>query len=237
MQRRSSLLRTIGSIGSATGLSRVLGLVRDQVTAYYFGAGSVTDAFYAAFRVPNLLRDLFAEGVLSSAFVPTLTAVREKDGAAAGWRLVNRLMTALLVILGVITGVIALFAPWILEIYAAGFDPETRELAVTMTRIVAPFLLFVALAAVAMGALNTCGRFFLPALAPASFNLSVILAMIVLWPVLPELGLHPGLALPIGAIVGGAAQFLVQLPALRREGFRVRLEVAPRDPGLTACPS
>jgi len=202
------------------------------VQSYYFGAGAVTDAYLAAFRVPNLLRDLFAEGALSSAFVPTLTAERHDKGPAAGWRLTNRLITALLLVLGAISLAIALGAPWILDVYVAGFGTETRALAVTMTRIVAPFLLFVGLAAVAMAALNTCGRFFLPALAPSSFNVSMIVAMVVLWPVLPRLGLHAGLALPIGAVVGGLFQFLVQLPALRREGFRFRPELVARDPAL-----
>lgn len=232
MPRPTSLLKTVGSISSATGVSRILGLVRDQVQSYYFGAGAVTDAYLAAFRVPNLLRDLFAEGALSSAFVPTLTAEREREGTAAGWRLMNRLFGALGLILGPLCAAIALAAPWILEVYVAGFPPETRELAVTMTRIVAPFLLFVALAAAAMGALNTCGRFFLPALAPASFNVSVILGVVLLSPLLGRAGYHPGLALPIGALLGGLLQFVVQLPALRAEGFRLAPRIVLSDPAL-----
>lgn len=232
MQRPTSLLRTVGSISSATGLSRILGLVRDQVQSYYFGAGAVTDAYLAAFRVPNLLRDLFAEGALSAAFVPTLTEERERRGAAAGWRLANRVITAMLLILGLLSVLIALGASSILEIYVAGFDPETRALAVSMTRILAPFLLFVALAAVAMGALNACGRFFLPALAPAAFNVSSIIGVIVLAPLLPRFGLHPGMALAIGAVAGGAMQLFVQVPALRSVGFRFRPELTPADPAL-----
>jgi len=232
MRQPRNLLRTVGSISSATSLSRVLGLVRDQVQAYYFGAGPITDAFIAAFRVPNLFRDLFAEGALSSAFVPTLTAEREHHGAEAAWRLANRLISVLLIILGVLTLIIGLGARLILQVYVRGFAPEKLDLAVTMTRILSPFLLFVALAAVAMGVLNTCGRFFLPALAPASFNVAAILGVITLVPLLPRLGLEPGLALAIGALVGGALQFLVQVPALRAEGFRFRLQLAWTDPGL-----
>ena len=227
MSQPRGLLRTVGSISSATTVSRVLGLVRDQVQSYYFGAGSLTDAFVAAFRIPNLLRDLFAEGAMSSAFVPTFTAEREKRGADAAWRLANRLITALILILGGVTLAIFVGAPLILRVYAAGFDSEKMDLAVSMTRILSPFLLFVALAAVAMGVLNTCGRFFLPALAPASFNVVVILSVVILVPILPRFGVEPALALAIGAIGGGALQFLVQLPALRREGFRLRLELAP----------
>ncbi len=232
MRRPPSLLQTVGSISAATGLSRILGLVRDQVQSFVFGAGAVTDAYVAAFRVPNLLRDLFAEGALSSAFVPTLTAVRTQGGAASGWRLTNRLVTALIAILLPLVVLIAVGAPWILTLYVPGFADETRALSVAMTRIVAPFLLFVALAAVAMGALNACGRFFLPALAPASFNLCSIAAVIALAPLLPRLGLHPGLALAVGALAGGALQLGAQLPALRREGFRFAPELAPRDPAL-----
>jgi putative peptidoglycan lipid II flippase len=229
---RRSLLRTVSSISLATAMSRVLGLVRDQVQSYYFGAGMVTDAFIAAFRIPNLLRDLFAEGALSAAFVPTFTAEREHRGEAAAWRLGNRLMTALLLILGVVTVAIFLGAPWILPIYAPGFDGEQLTLAVTMTRIISPFLLLVALAAVCMGMLNASGRFFVPALAPVFFNVAVIAGVIGLVPLLARLGVATGLSLAIGALVGGALQFLVQVPALRGQGFRFRPELNLRDTGL-----
>ena len=167
MHKPRSLLRTVGAISSATSLSRVLGLVRDQVQSYYFGAGPITDAFIAAFRVPNLLRDLFAEGAFSSAFVPTFTAERERMGDEAAWRLANRVIAAMVLVLGVVTVLIATGAPWILGVYVPGFTPEKMALTVTMTRIVSPFLLFVALAALVMGVLNTFGRFFVPALSPA----------------------------------------------------------------------
>jgi putative peptidoglycan lipid II flippase len=232
MSAPSSPLKAAGSISIATAVSRVLGLVRDQVMSYYFGAGVVTDAFVAAFRVPNALRDLFAEGALSSAFVPTLTAEREKRGEESAWHLVRRVVTAVIVILGAVTVIIVVFAPGIIRVYASGFSAAKTALAVTMTRIMAPFILFVALAAVAMGALNTRGKFFLPALAPASFNVSVILGVVLLYPVLSGRGVEPGLALALGAIVGGAMQFMVQLPAMWREGFRFRPELALSDPGL-----
>ncbi len=213
-------------------VSRVLGLLRDQVQAYFFGAGLVADAFLAAFRIPNLLRDLFAEGALSSAFVPTFTAERERAGAEAAFGLANRVMTVLATVLGALAILIALFAPQILRVYVPGFEPGKMALAVTMTRILAPFLLFVALAAVAMGVLNTCGRFFLPALAPAWFNLAAILGVLTLVPLFRRLGIHPGMSLAVGAMVGGVLQFLVQVPALRREGFRFRPEFDPGDPAL-----
>jgi len=232
MSERRGLLRAVGSISSATLVSRVLGLARDQVQSYYFGAGAVTDAFLAAFRIPNLLRDLFAEGALSSAFVPTFTLERARGGNDRAWQLVNRVITAMAVLLGLLGIATALFAPAILRVYVAGFDPQKMELTVTMTRILSPFLLFVALAAVAMGVLNTCNRFFLPALAPAWFNLAAILGVVLLVPLFRATGIPTGLSLAIGAMVGGILQFLVQVPALRREGFRFRPELNLRDPGL-----
>jgi putative peptidoglycan lipid II flippase len=227
-----SLLRSAGSISIATAMSRVLGLARDQVQSYYFGAGFVTDAFLAAFRIPNLMRDLFAEGALSSAFVPTFTAIRTKDGEEAAWRLARRIMSVLLVVLGALSLAIFLGAPAIMHVYAAGFSPEKLDLAIRMTRILSPFLLAVALASVAMGVLNTFGRFFVPALAPASLNVAAILGMILLPPALAGAGLHTGLSLAIGAMVGGLLQFGVQVPGLRALGFRFRWEWSPRDPGV-----
>ena len=232
MNERPSLLRSAGSISVATAVSRVLGLLREQIQSYYFGAGFVTDAFLAAFRIPNLLRDLFAEGALSSAFVPTFTEINEREGSERAWRLVNRLITALTVILAAATLAIAVFAPWIMRVYAAGFEPEKLALAVTMTRILAPFLLAVALASVAMGILNTYGRFFVPSLAPAVLNVAAILSVIGLSPLFVRWGWPAGLALAVGAMVGGILQFGVQIPSLRRLGFRFRPEWAPADPGL-----
>lgn len=232
MRQRRSLLHTVGSISSATLVSRIFGLIRDQVQSFYFGAGFVTDAFIAAFRIPNLLRDLFAEGALSSAFVPTFTSVHEREGAAAAWRLANRVITLLALLLGAVALSIVLAAPAVLELYVAGFGPAKTQLATRMTRIVAPFLPVVALAAVAMGMLNVRGRFFLPALAPAAFNVASIACVVGLVPLLAARGVEPGLSLAIGAMAGGGLQLVVQLPALYREGFRLRPELAPRDPGV-----
>jgi len=232
MSERPSLLRSAGSISIATAMSRVLGLMREQVQSYYFGAGFVTDAFLAAFRIPNLLRDLFAEGALSSAFVPTFTSVKEREGPDAAWRLANRLFTVLAVVLSAVALGIVLFAPWIMRVYAAGFAPDKLALSITMTRILAPFLLAVAAASVAMGILNTHGRFFVPALAPALLNVAAILGVVILTPIFIRCGWPAGLSLAIGAMVGGILQFGVQVPSMRRLGFRFRVDWAPRDPGL-----
>lgn len=232
MRQPKSLLTTVGSIGVATLASRLLGFVRMMVHSYFFGASQASDAFLVAFRIPNLFRDLFAEGALSAAFVPTFVAARRRGGDAAAWRLTNRLAVMLVAVLGGLTVVIALGAPWIIDLYAPGFAGQRRELAIVMTRILSPFLLFVALAAVAMGSLNARGRFFLPALAPASLNVCTILFVIALVPWLTATGTDPILALAFGTLAGGAMQLLVQLPALSREGFRLRPEVRPGDPGL-----
>ena len=136
------------------------------------------------------------------------------------------------VVLAVVTLGIFLFAPWILRVYAAGFSPEKLELTVTMTRILAPFLLAVAVAAVAMGILNTYGTFFVPALAPALLNVAAITSVIVLTPAFTRFGWPAGLSLAVGAMVGGVLQFVVQIPPMRKLGFRFRLDWAPRDPGL-----
>jgi putative peptidoglycan lipid II flippase len=149
--------------------SRILGLVREQVVAYLFGAGVATDAFNVAFRIPNLLRDLFAEGAMSAAFVPTLTETMTKRGEAEAWRLANLVLNALLVIVGVVVLAGMIGSDAIVSLYAPGFAKVAGklELTIRMTRIMMPFLLLVALAAAAMGCLNA--RFFIP-LAPAMFN-------------------------------------------------------------------
>ncbi|HEX4932998.1 MAG TPA: lipid II flippase MurJ, partial [Gemmatimonadaceae bacterium] len=202
MSESRSLLRSAGAMSAATFVSRILGLAREQAQAYYFGAGFATDAFNAAFRIPNLLRDLFAEGAMSSAFVPTFTATRERDGEEAAWRLASRTITVLVVVLGAFTLLLLAGAPWILRVYTPGFAPDKLALAATMTRILSPFLLCVALAALAMGVLNTLRVFFLPALAPAWFNVACIGGMIVLPPLLVPAGLDPILSLAIGAMAG-----------------------------------
>lgn len=232
MSEPRSLLKSAGAISFATLVSRILGLARDQVQSYYFGAGAVTDAFVAAFRIPNLLRDLFAEGALSSAFVPTFTSRREKEGAASAWALANRVLSVVAVILGILAVGIAVGAPALLRLYAPGFGPDKAAMATSMTRILSPFLLFIALAAVAMGVLNTCGRFFLPSLAPAWFNVLGIAGVVLLSPLLASAGIEPGYSLALGAMAGGVAQFWVQVPALKREGFRFRFDPAFRDPGV-----
>jgi putative peptidoglycan lipid II flippase len=216
-----SVLRSSIKMAIATFFSRILGLVREQVMAAYFGASGYTDAFLVAFRIPNLLRDLFAEGAFSSAFVPTFIEANQESQEKS-----RELMWALFWLLFFITGTISLgigvFAPELVRIFAPSFiqDLEKFHITVNLTRIMAPFLTFVSLAALFMGALNSLKIFFIPALAPAWFNVVSILSQLGLSGFLFKQGYNPIYSLGIGAMLGGVMQALVQVPMLLRKGYR-----------------
>lgn len=214
--------------------SRVLGLVRDQVLAYYFGAGYAMDAFLVAFRIPNLVRDLFAEGAMSAAFVPTFTKRLAGEGRESAWRLANSVINALIVVTGVLVLLAIVFAEPLLRPFAEGFTdtPGKFELTVRLTRVMVPFLTLVGLAAVLMGMLNALGHFFIPALSPAMFNVGTILCALTLVPLAPRFGIEPIFAIAVGTIVGGLGQLLLQWPPLNREGFRYTPALDLKDPGL-----
>lgn len=205
----------------ATFFSRILGLIREQVMAAYFGASGVTDAFLVAYRIPNLLRDLFAEGAFSSAFVPTFMEANQESQEKS-----KELLWSLFWLLALITGIICLgimiFAPELIKLFAPAFsqDPEKFELTVNLTRIMSPFLMFVSLAALFMGVLNSLKVFFIPALAPASYNVMSILCMLGLSGVLSANGYHPIYSLGIGALLGGFMQAVVQIPLIYKKGFK-----------------
>jgi putative peptidoglycan lipid II flippase len=232
--QEARVARSAGLIGAATLLSRVAGLVRDQVMANLFGAGFATDAFNVAFRIPNLLRDLFAEGAMSSAFVPTFTEYHVKRGEAEAWALGRQLMVTLLVVL---TGLCALgwvFTPQLVRLFAGGFEHVTGKLALTdqLTRIMLPFLPTVALAAAAMGMLNARGRYGIPALAPTLLNVGMVAAGLALIPLMRRIGQPPIVAMAFGVVFGGLLQFACQLPPLYRLGFRLRWELPRAHPGV-----
>ena len=216
-----SLARSAGIVGVATFLSRILGLVREQVFAYLFGASTASDAFNVAFRIPNLLRDLFAEGALSAAFVPTFTTTLEREGDESARDLARRVVATVSLIVGCISVAIYFGADTLVGWMAPGFAeiPGKSELAARLTRIMSPFLLLVALAAIAMGILNSLGRFFVPAIAPTMMNLGMILVGGGLALLAPQAGFDPILGMAIGAIVGGAGQLLIQLIPLARRGY------------------
>jgi putative peptidoglycan lipid II flippase len=223
-----------GKVSIATMASRVLGLAREQVMAGFFGAGLQTDAFNVAFRVPNLLRDLFAEGALSAAFVPTFTAVDHKDGRAEAWRLGAQVLNTLALALALLTLVGWFATPLLVRALAPGFAaiPGKLELTVQLSRIMLPFLLLVALAAAAMGMLNAVRRFTVPALAPLFLNLGMIVVGVALIPVMRSLGQPPIVAMAFGVLAGGFLQFAVQLPELWRLGWRPAWPPAFRHPGV-----
>jgi putative peptidoglycan lipid II flippase len=214
--------------------SRVLGLARDQVLASLFGAGNEMDAFIVAFRIPNLARDLFAEGAMSAAFVPTFTRVLTVQGRNDAWRLGNNVLNGLLITTGALVAIGLALAPSIVGVYARDFAsvPGKLELTVRLTRVMLPFLLMVAAAAAMMGMLNSLHHYFVPALAPAAFNVATIVGAFALVPLMPVLGWPPIMAIAISALVGGAGQIVAQWLPLWREGFRYRAMFEPRDAGL-----
>ena len=215
--------------------SRVLGVVREQVLAALFGAGDATDAYNVAFRVPNLVRDLFAEGAMSSAFVPTFTRHLTTAGKDSAWRLGNLVINGLIVITVVLVILGMIFAEPLVSLFAGAYRdvPGKFELTVFLTRLMLPFLTFVAVAAAFMGMLNSLHRFFVPALSPAMFNVATIICALTLVPLMPAFGLPAIAAIAIGSLLGGVAQLALQWPSLRREGFRYRPILDWRDESLT----
>lgn len=224
------LYRSAGLVSLATLVSRLAGLVREQVFAVMFGAGLAVDAFVAAFRIPNLLRDLFAEGVLSSAFVPVFTEDLTKSGKEGAWRTANIVMSTVVLVTGIIVLLGILISPLLVKAIAPGFGKIAGkwELTTLLTRIMFPFLMFISLAAVAMGMLNSLHRFSVPAFAPVMLNLGMILSGFLISPLLAE----PMVGMAIGAVLGAIGQFAIQTPALRKEGYRYNFMLDFGDPGL-----
>ncbi|WP_459618188.1 murein biosynthesis integral membrane protein MurJ [Bordetella sp. 2513F-2] len=220
------LLRSAATVSGFTLLSRISGLVRDILIARAFGAGPLTDAFWVAFRIPNLLRRLFAEGAFSQAFVPILGAARTEHGDAAVRGLLDRVALLLTMALMLLTVVGILAAPWVVSAMASGLraDGETFEAAVWMTRVMFPYILCMSLIAFASGVLNTWRRFAVPAFTPVLLNLSMIGACLWLAPRMEV----PVYALALGVMLGGLAQLAVQWAALMRLGLAPRLSSGPR---------
>ena len=225
--------RAAGVVGLAVLCSRVLGLAREQIFAALFGGGRVMDAFTIAFRIPNLLRDLFAEGALSTAFVTVFSRTAALQDTAAAWRLADKVATLTAVSLSAITVTGIATAPWLVAALAPGFDPGKAALTVTLTRIMYPFILLVSLAALVMGMLNARNVFGTPAMASSFFNLGSIVSGVLLGYWLdPHFGARAILGLAIGTLVGGTLQLVVQLPALRRAGHSFHPDFHWRDPGV-----
>lgn len=240
--QNQSVTRAAGIVSIAVMGSRMLGLAREAAIAYYFRSKFSGDAFYLAFRIPNFLRDLFGEGILSKAFITTFLATEAEDGEPAAWDLANRIFNLTFLIL---TGIAVLgiaFAPAIVDVLARedfderldatahyGFDTKV-ELTIYLTQLMFPYLLFVSLAAIAMGLLNSKGRFGIPACASSFFNVSSLVIGVGGYYLFPGVGMHPVTGMAIGVFVGGIAQFAIQMPSMYRVGFRYRPLLSLRDP-------
>lgn len=234
-----SVLKAAGLMGAATFLSRILGLVREQAFAFLFGAGNATDAFNVAFRIPNLLRDLFAEGAMSASLVPVFTRSRIEEGDRRAWRVAGLVFRVLFAVVGVLALIGIVFAPQLVDLYAGAFKeiPGKFDLAVRMTRIMFPFFPLVAIAAAFMGILNACGVFFMPAFSSALFNVGSITVGVALAVIFTRYGgMQPIEGMAIGVLFGGAVQAFSQLPALYRSGYRWQKKL-PSDPAWYRDPA
>ena len=216
-----SLLRAITTVGSFTMMSRILGFVRDILIAAAIGAGPITDAFFIAFKLPNLFRRLFAEGAFSAAFVPIFAGAVEAEGRDAARAFAERTLSVLFVALLVITVLAEITMPWLMRVIAPGFldEPEKFDLTVTLTRITFPYLLFISLVSLLSGVLNSLGRFAAAAATPILLNLCLIGAVMVLAPLMPT----PGHALAWGVAAAGVIQFVWLYVAVVRAGLWLRL--------------
>ena len=245
--KQTSVARSAGIVSIAVMFSRAVGLVREMVFAYFFGAGFLYDAYVVAFRIPNVLRDLFAEGALSAAFVKVFTDYQINKSEKEAWHLASLVINALAVVLSVICIIGIIFSRQFIDLIADGFSPEKAALATTLTQIMFPFILLVALAAVAMGVLNTKGVFGIPASASTVFNIVSIFFGLAFaywlsgggWhtsadkDAVPELSAQWAIiGMAIGTLIGGAAQFLMQVPSLWKVGFRFQAALNFSDPGV-----
>ena len=225
-----NLLRTLATVSSMTLLSRILGFVRDFVIARAFGAGMLTDAFFVAFRLPNLLRRLFAEGAFSQAFVPVLGEYRNTRSAEDVRKLVDRVASLLFLVVLAVTVLGMAAAPVLVYVSAPGFadDADKFALTVSLTRLTFPYILFMSLVALAGGILNTWSRFSVPAFTPVLLNVSFIVMALFAAPFF-----EPAImALGWAVFIGGALQLAFQVPSLRRLGLLPRFSLDRRDPGV-----
>lgn len=220
MESNKNVSKAAGAVSGMTMLSRVFGFLRDMVIAMAFGSSSAADAFFVAFRIPNMQRRILGEGAVTAAFIPVFTETLTQKGESAAWKLTSNLFNILFIILSAVSLLIFIFSPAVITVFAPGFldEPDKFELTVKLTRWMAPFLFFIGLAAFCMGILNTLKVFALPAAAPIFQNISMILSVLIIAPLMDE----PIFGLAIGVVVGGALQLLVQLPAVLKRGMRFK---------------
>ncbi len=229
-----TIARSAGVIGIAIMCSRVLGLVREQVFAGLFGAGTAYDAFVVAFRIPNLMRDLFGEGALSAAFITVFSEYNTNRTQEETWQLASNTLTFFAVLLSLLILVAMYFAVPLAQLLAPQYTLIDGKIALTamLTKIMLPFLVVISLSAVVMGMLNTKGRFFIPAMASSFFNIGSIVGGVSLSLILPDYGFPAITGMAVGTLIGGILQLLVQIPVLRSVGFRFKPQFNISDPGL-----
>ncbi|MDD2851705.1 MAG: murein biosynthesis integral membrane protein MurJ [Desulfuromonadaceae bacterium] len=220
MSEKRHIARAAGILGSATMLSRIMGMVRDMVVSRLFGAGLATDAFFAAFQIPNMLRRFFAEGALTAAFVPTFSATLSQRGEGKARELANTCFTLLTIIMALITLAGILFAPFLIALMFPGFKavPGKFELAVQLNRLMFPYIFFISLVALCMGILNTLRHFLTPAISTVFLNIAIIVAALCLRGFFEV----PVIALAAGVLIGGFIQLVMQLPVLWKFGFSLK---------------
>jgi putative peptidoglycan lipid II flippase len=230
MDEKKRVAKAAGLMSSGTLLSRITGFLRDIVLAKIFGASGSTDAFFVAYRIPGLLREIFAEGSISAGYVPVFTETMTKEGRDEAKRLAGIVFAFLLSVLIIVCLLGILLAPYIASLLARGFmdNAEQFSLTIKLIRLMFPFILFISLAALAMGTLNSLRSFFIPALAPAFYNLTLISFALFIAPGLSV----PIIAIGIGVTAGAAVQYGVQLMALRKKGFGIKPDFHFFHPGL-----
>ena len=217
MEREGKITRSVAGVSVSTLASRILGYLRDMLIANFFGAGLVADAFFVAYRIPNLLRRLLGEGALSASFIPVFTEYLTTKPKEEAQRLARISGLLLLAILSILTILGIIFSPIIVRVIAPGFikDPQKLSLTITLTRILFPFMMAIGMAALALGILNSLHRFIIPALAPSLLSISEIFFILFICPLMER----PIIGLVLGVLVGGFAQFFFQVPSLVKKGF------------------
>jgi putative peptidoglycan lipid II flippase len=220
MENNKKLSKAAGAVGGMTLVSRLFGFVRDMVIAMAFGSSASADAFFVAFRIPNMQRRILGEGAVSAAFIPVFSETLAKKGESAAWKMTANLFNILFIALSLVSLLILIFSPAVITVFAPGFldEPGKFELTVKLTRWMAPYLFFIGLAAFCMGILNTLRVFALPAATPILQNISMIMSVLIIAPLMDE----PIMGLAIGVLIGGALQLLVQLPLVLKKGLRFK---------------
>ncbi len=235
MDNNQKVSKAAGAVSGMTLLSRIFGFLRDMVIAMAFGSSASADAFFVAFRIPNMQRRILGEGAVTAAFIPVFTETFTQKGESAAWRFTANLFNILSIILFLASLFILIFSSTVITVFAPGFldQLEKFELTVKLTRWMAPYLFFIGLAAFCMGILNSLKEFVLPAATPILQNVSMILSVLILVPIMDE----PIMGLAIGVLAGGALQFLVQLPAVLKKGIRFEKTLNFRQEEFVKCAS